>query len=353
MRVVFSAYGFLPDVGGVSTTVAILARAFADAGHDVTVVTLSDGPIDGYGYRVVRRPDLLALFRLYREADLLILANLALRLIYPLLFMRRDYALQHHSESAFRLGFSPADLARRLVRDRATHFMTSEYIGRQSGFARYVVTPPFPDSDLLVGGVVKPIGERKDALFVGRVEPEKGVLWFCERWDRVRRILGVDKLRIVGAGSATGTIEDKLRSGEWRNIELVGSLPRAETAREMAGASYIFVPSLWREPFGAVALEGIAAGAIAVVSDRGGLTEAGGQLAFYFDPDDDAQFHTAIEQAREAFDRQAADPGARADYMARVEQHVRRFDPARSVDKIVAEMSAAGGTTMAAGRLAS
>ena len=62
MKVVIAAYTFLPVVGGVSTTIAILARAFADAGNEVTVVTLSDGPTEGYGYEVIRCPGPPAFF---------------------------------------------------------------------------------------------------------------------------------------------------------------------------------------------------------------------------------------------------------------------------------------------------
>jgi hypothetical protein len=88
------------------------------------------------------------LLRLYREAGLLILSNLAIKLIFPLLFLRRPFALRHHSESAFRLSgsiFSP-DVIRRIVRDCARHFVTSGYIGRVSALLGYVVTSPFPYS---------------------------------------------------------------------------------------------------------------------------------------------------------------------------------------------------------------
>ena len=56
MKIVLGSHDFLPNVGGVATTVSILAQGFRDAGHDVTVVTISRGPTQGYGYAVVRSP---------------------------------------------------------------------------------------------------------------------------------------------------------------------------------------------------------------------------------------------------------------------------------------------------------
>ena len=48
----------------------------------------------------------------------------------------------------------------------------------------------------------------------------------------------------------------------------------------MACSAFVLVPSLWEEPFGAVALEAVAARALVVASDRGGLAEATGDLGF-------------------------------------------------------------------------
>ncbi len=339
MKVVIAAYTFLPVVGGVSTTIAILARAFADAGNAVTVVTLSDGPTEGYGYQVIRCPGPACLLRAYRNADLVVLSNLSVRLFYPLLFLRRSFALQHHSESAFSLGYSPLDLLRRVIRSRATHFVTSEYIGQKSGLGSYVVTRPYPDSENINSAIIQPLQARNHALFVGRVEPEKGIIWLCERWSRVSEILGLATLRIVGSGSAVAVIEQGIRDGRWSNIELVGPLDRPETAKEMGRAACVFVPSLWQEPFGAVALEALAAGAIVISSDRGGLKEAGASLALYYDPDDEDAFIDAVKAARALLLEHAADPQARAHYLLEIEQHVDMFRPSRTVDAIIDEMA--------------
>jgi glycogen(starch) synthase len=342
MKVVIATHGFLPSIGGVSTTESILARAFVDAGHNVSVVALNPGPTDGYVHRVYRAPGPLTLFRLYSGADVLILSNLSIRLIYPLLLIRRPFALRHHSESAFRLSGAPLSLdrLRRAVLPRARHFMTSAYVGARSGFDRYVVTHPFSNPHHITPDVIQPPHERRGALFVGRLEPEKGVRWMLERWPKIGPALGVETLRLVGGGSLEDEVQSSIASGALPGVTCVGPLQRAETAREMGRAAYLLVPSLWEEPFGAVALEGIAAGAITVLSRRGGLPEAAGDLGIYFDPDNEVSFEQALDRARSQFEEHVTSPSARRSYKLRTAKHLAKFQPNVVVDKILREMSA-------------
>jgi glycogen(starch) synthase len=336
MKIVIASHDFLPNIGGVATTVSILAHGFRDAGHDVTVVTISPGPTKGYGYSVIRNPPAWRLCTLYAGADILVLSNLAIRLIYPLVVFRRPFALQHHSESAFQLCRSPfsLDLLRRSVMGRAKHFMTSAYIGSKSGLKEYVVTSPFANPHYMTQDMLVPLDQRSGALFAGRLEPEKGVLFLLDRWLQISDILKVSEVRIAGDGSLRPEVERRISDG-LRGVTYLGPLSIDKMAREMAYSAFVLVPSLWEEPFGAVALEAVAAGALVVVSNRGGLAEATGDLGFVFDPDDPASFRQALQAARKAFDCQLGDPKQRAVRETAIAKHVARFSPAVVVEKII------------------
>jgi glycogen(starch) synthase len=54
------------------------------------------------------------------------------------------------------------------------------------------------------------------------------------------------------------------------------------------------VPSKWKEPFGLVALEGMACGCKLVVSKHGGLVEAVGNLSQIFENGSEKSLSTAI-----------------------------------------------------------
>ena len=65
----------------------------------------------------------------------------------------------------------------------------------------------------------------------------------------------------------------------------------------------IVVPSRWQEPFGMVALEGIACGCRAIVAGSGGLVEATGDLAVVFEHENPVALACAIERSlTEEFD---------------------------------------------------
>lgn len=339
MQIVIATYTFAPEIGGVATNVGILAAAFHDAGHDVTVVTSASGPVDGFPYRLIRHPNASQLFQLYRSADILIQSNLSLSLIYPLFVIRRSFALRHHSESAFHISKAPTlrNILRRWIRSRAHHFVTSHYIGRISGLREYTVTSPFADPHHITPEVVRPPAERECLLFVGRVEPEKGIPFLLERWPKIRRELGVAELRIVGDGSLAQSVQQSIKDG-LEGVTFVGALPRSETAKEMGKAAYVVVPSIWQEPFGAVALEAAAAGTIPIIADRGGLSEAAGPLGIMFNPDDEASFDKALSRAREKRGEILRSNLAWGQYLTQVSKHVARFTPERVVETIIEVM---------------
>jgi glycosyltransferase involved in cell wall biosynthesis len=332
VKICISTYTFLPDIGGVATTESILAAAFVTAGHDVTVVTSAKGPMVDHGYKVARRPGPLRLARLYAGADILLLSNLSLKLFYPLLFMRRRFGLRHHSDSAARLSRSwlSSDALRRLVMRRATHFATSGFIGREIGVPHHVVHP-FANPAHITPTAIAPAGDRRGALFVGRLEKEKGLLYLLERWPAVRDILGVDDLRIVG----DGTLRSELEACNAPGVRYLGPLSLAETAREMGKAAYCLVPSLWEEPFGAVAIEALAAGAIVVLSNRGGLPETVGGLGFAFDPGKPGDFEAALGGARQFRNELLSSPDMQAVYEAASAKHLDQFRPEGAVQKII------------------
>lgn len=106
---------------------------------------------------------------------------------------------------------------------------------------------------------VGPGGE--DMAFVGRLEPEKGLVQFLEAARRV----GCRPV-VVGDGSLAGMS----RGADYR-----GALAHAEVLEVLGRARVTVVPSLWQEPFGRVAAESLACGTPVIVSDAGGLGSIG------------------------------------------------------------------------------
>jgi glycosyltransferase involved in cell wall biosynthesis len=116
------------------------------------------------------------------------------------------------------------------------------------------------------------------ALFVGRLEPEKGIATALDAFDGSG--YGLD---VVGEGSLREAVVARVGA-----VRYLGALPHEKVVAEMARSAVVVVPSLWEEPFGRVVIESMAVGVPVVASRRGGLTELvrDGETGFLFEPGD-------------------------------------------------------------------
>ncbi|NWG09335.1 MAG: glycosyltransferase family 4 protein [Nitrososphaerales archaeon] len=130
-------------------------------------------------------------------------------------------------------------------------------------------------------------GERL-VLFLGRLTPQKG----CEYLIKAMRLLPSHlnaKLIVVGDGWMRNDLEREAFGSDigWR-VRFTGFLPDGEVVQLLKSADALVVPSVY-EPFGMVALEGMAAGAPVVASNVDGLSEVikhdyNGVLVYSRDP---------------------------------------------------------------------
>ncbi|MEO5717988.1 MAG: glycosyltransferase family 4 protein, partial [Chthoniobacterales bacterium] len=89
------------------------------------------------------------------------------------------------------------------------------------------------------------------------------------------------------------------------------------------------VPSRYDEPFGIVALEGIACGCVVVGSEGGGLPEAIGPCGLTF-PNGDV---TALAQTLETL---LNSPNEQKQFLAQAPQHLAKFHPATIAESYLA-----------------
>ena len=143
---------------------------------------------------------------------------------------------------------------------------------------RVVVKPNFVSPDPGVGR-----GDGGYAVFVGRLEPEKGVETLIDAWRRHMR--GV-RLKIVGHGPLAGEVQRAV--AECEDIEWLGRLPQKEVHEAIGRASFLVIPSQWYEGFPKTLLEAYAKGTPALASRIGSLAELvdHGKTGLHFEPGD-------------------------------------------------------------------
>jgi glycogen(starch) synthase len=108
------------------------------------------------------------------------------------------------------------------------------------------------------------------ALFVGRLTSQKGCEYLIRAMTKVEPHV---KLIVVGDGWMRNNLQSEAAaSGQSWRIRFTGFLPDNEVVSLMKAADVLVIPSIY-EPFGVVALEGMAAGVPVIGSDIDGLAE--------------------------------------------------------------------------------
>lgn len=129
-------------------------------------------------------------------------------------------------------------------------------------------------------------------LFVGRVVPAKGPDLLIRAAVSLRERGVRCRVRIVGSAGFTAAAPLSAYEKELRALatplggdaEFVPFVERAGLVEQYHAADVFCVPSVWDEPLGLIVLEAMACGLPVVASNRGGIPEAGGGVALYFDP---------------------------------------------------------------------
>lgn len=168
-----------------------------------------------------------------------------------------------------------------------------------------------------------PVDPASGCLFVGRLSDEKGVPVLLEACRGLPT-----PLRVVG----TGPLADPLRAlaQERSTVTFAGEVPPAEVPAQLAEAAVVVMPHTWREPFGLIAVEALAAGRPVIASRLGGPAEIveDGVSGLLVPPGDPHALRAAIDGLLGDPDRLAAmSQAARARYEAcyRPRVHVERL----------------------------
>jgi glycosyltransferase involved in cell wall biosynthesis len=291
MRVALISPGYAPAVGGVETAVTALSRGLADAGCDVEVWTTAGNDAPGIeevrGIRVLRHasygprryPAAPALWRhTSRQAtsvDLVHAHSFHATASLGLLSPRTPYVFSPHyhgvGHTAVARGLHRLyrPIGRRLLRG-------AQELIAVSGAERDLLVQDAPELDgritVVHHGVdceriqaADPFPETRPVLLVlGRLEQYKRVDQVLRAFDSCRaggRLViageGPDRLRLEGLAAQGRRAED---------VQFLGRIPDGEVARWLRTATAV-VSLSEHEAFGLVALEGVAAGATAVLSD--------------------------------------------------------------------------------------
>jgi len=173
---------------------------------------------------------------------------------------------------------------------------------------------------------------RVNLLFVGRLDPRKGVELLLESMPEVvDRTSGRARLLVVGDSYLRPRLERSLPAAIREHVVFLGHVPTAELPRWYATGDLFVSPALGNESFGIVLLEAMACGRAVVASDIPGYRSVvvPDVNAVVFPPGDRA----ALAQALVSL---AGDPERRRDLAMRGRARALEFAWPRVTDRIEA-----------------
>ncbi|MCM4160821.1 glycosyltransferase family 4 protein [Antarcticibacterium flavum] len=283
MKILILSHYFFPSIGGIEVTSELFADHFAKKGHLVKVLTWSKDPTAKvFGYEVIRDPGPKKVIKAYLWADIIFENNPCLRLAWPGLFIRKPFVISIHtwiSRSDGNLGIQDRLKIWRLKRSSKT-IAASNALKRKTGLDSIVIPNPYR-KDLFK---ILPQTQRvKQYIFLGRLVSDKGAEMAIMAIAHLKELLLTIKpdirinLTIVGEGPQRTSLEKLVKELQLeREVEFTGTLLGEKLVFSLNQHRFILIPSVWEEPFGLIALEGMACGCIPIASNGGGLPEAVG-----------------------------------------------------------------------------
>lgn len=318
MNILITSYVFAPSVGGIETASRVMAEAFVQRGHTVRVVTQTTeacpAPLD---YEVIRAPSAIELWRATAWADVVWQNNTALTYLWAPILMGKPTAVTLQC-AVFR------EYPRKFWQERIKAWLLKRC--EVIAISRYVTEGLCGDSQLqgnpfesAFKTAADGVERDQDLVFLGRLVSDKGADLLLDALGLLAESGIHPGTTIIGDGAELENLKAQAeRLGLGEQVTFTGYLTGEALHKEIARHRVMVIPSRWKEPFGIVALEGIAAGCAVIASEGGGLPEAVGDCGVTFPNDDANRLADAIRDLMEH-------PERIEEMTARAEAHLARF----------------------------
>lgn len=276
MKILFYTPSFYPRIGGLEHVAQMLAESLSKKGLSVKLITLTSLANHeelASNFEITRNPSRLHFFKLYRQCDIFFHHNVSLKGIWPLFIFPKKWVVLHHLTYFDIHGrLSTLEWIKRKLSLLADNVSVSNYVNDTLPKKGEVIYNPY-NEDIFYR---KPsILKKKDLLFVGRLVSDKGCLLLLQAINLLVKEGVLKKLTVVGDGPEMVNLKNYCLN---ENISHLVDFLGARTGNDLADIynehQQLIVPSIWKEPFGIVVLEGMACGCEVIISDGDGLIEA-------------------------------------------------------------------------------
>ena len=234
-----------------------------------------------FPFEILRCPSAVTLLKAVNWCDIFLHNNISLQTAWPLAVLRKPWLIVHHtwiSRPDGQRGWQ--DRLKQFVLRFGRSIAISQAIADSLPVASTMIRDPYDD---LLFRETPGLARSAELIFVGRLVSDKGVDLLIDALANLKREGLVPRLTVVGSGPEMNSLQAQAQEREVRaQITFAGPKTGRDLVELLHQHQILVVPSRWREPFGLVALEGIACGCVVVGSSGGGLKEAIGPCGVTF-----------------------------------------------------------------------
>jgi len=325
----------------------LAARSEVRAGKGAEMMVVTQTPADGMDdsrlpFSVVRRPRVYELLKLMRSADVIHLANPALKPLIIGWILHKPVAIEHDGYQTIcpnglliyepnrsvcpghfgarryfkclrcnseRLGWVGSVrsllltyLRRWLAHRVARNIAPTHHVGRRVALPRTHVI--YHGVRKVEASDTKAVANHRETptffAYVGRLVPEKGLPALLHASSNLLKSGYSFRLRIIGDGPARRELEKMVEDlGLTGLTEFAGPVPVAATYSLLQEVTAVIMPSVWEDVAPLAASEQLMQGNLLIASDIGGLGEIVGSAGLTFAPGDYGALESCMRRAIE------------------------------------------------------
>ncbi|MEH2250263.1 glycosyltransferase family 4 protein [Nostoc sp.] len=282
MKILIYSPLFYPSIGGLETIISTSAYEFTHQGHEVKLISQTPATDSKkFPFEVIRQPKIRQVLKLTQWCDIYLQGCVSLKGLWPLMFISKPLVITH--QTWYRSLDGSMNWQNRL-KHMVTHFATN--ISASHALAKSIpaassVIPNSYSEDIFYE--MPEVYRSQELVFLGRLVSDKGVNLLIEALAQLKKMGLTPKLTIIGSGPEESKLRQQAKDLEiTKQVNFAGIKVEYELVKLLNSHQIMVVPSIWDEPFGIVALEGIACGCVVVGSEGGGLKDAIGPCGVTF-----------------------------------------------------------------------
>lgn len=282
MKILIYSPSFYPNIGGLETIIANLAHEFTTQGHEVKLISQTpDIDSKQFPFEVVRRPRKQQLLKLTQWCEVYFQGCVSLKGLWPLFFVHCPLVITHQTWYRRNDGSeSWQDYLKKLVTHFATNVSISQAIAKELPVTSTIIPNSYRED---IFYEIPEIQRDQELVFLGRLVSDKGVNLLLDALAQLKSKGLTPRLTIIGSGPEELNLRQQVQSLELiEQVTFAGVKLEHELTKLLNAHQVMVIPSLWDEPFGIVALEGLACGCVIVGSQGGGLKDAIGSCGITF-----------------------------------------------------------------------